>query len=94
MTELKVTSPRVTNDLQKRLRRIEGQVRGIQRMLAEERECHEIVQQLNATRSALHSASLVFMREYAAECFVAPVDDDPMTRQAVLDDLFSLLGKV
>ena len=94
MAELKVTSPRVTNDLQNRLRRIEGQVRGIQRMLAEERECHEIVQQLNATRSALHSASLLFMREYAAECFVSPEDDDPATREAMLDDLFRLISKV
>ena len=94
MAGLKITSSRTKSDMQGRLRRIEGQVRGVQRMLEEERECHEIVQQLNAVRSALQSASLVCMREYAAECLLDDKAEDLQARQAVLDDLISLVGKV
>jgi DNA-binding FrmR family transcriptional regulator len=41
------------DDLQKRLRRIEGQIRGIQQMLGEERDCREIVTQISAAGKAL-----------------------------------------
>ncbi|MBI5290252.1 MAG: metal-sensitive transcriptional regulator, partial [Chloroflexi bacterium] len=51
---LKIANTAVKEDLQKRLRRIEGQVRGVQKMLDEDRECHEIIQQLAAIRSAVH----------------------------------------
>ncbi|MEY4008088.1 MAG: Metal-sensitive transcriptional repressor, partial [Gemmatimonadota bacterium] len=40
-------------DLQKRLRRIEGQVRGIQQMLAERRDCRDVVTQVAAANKAL-----------------------------------------
>ena len=43
----------VVVDLQKRLRRIEGQVRGIQNMLEEERECRDIVTQIAAVTKAM-----------------------------------------
>ena len=42
-----------TDDLQKRLRRIEGQVRGIQQMLSEERDCRDVVTQISAANKAL-----------------------------------------
>ena len=51
-----------------RLRRIEGQVRGVQRMVDEERDCPDILQQMAAIRSAMHQASLVLARAYAARC--------------------------
>lgn len=89
-----VSSPRVKSELQQRLRRIEGQVRGVQRMLDEERDCHEIVQQLNAIRSALQNASLLFMREYASECLLDMDSEEPAARQAVIDDLINLMGKM
>jgi DNA-binding FrmR family transcriptional regulator len=51
-----------------RLRRIEGQVRGVQGMLEEERDCHEIMQQLAAVHSAMQGASRLFFQEYANTC--------------------------
>ena len=50
-----------TKDKQKietRLRRIEGQVRGIQKMVAEDRYCIDVLTQVNATRAALESVAL------------------------------------
>ena len=43
----------VKAELQRRLRRVEGQVRGIQNMLAEERECRDVVTQIAAASKAL-----------------------------------------
>jgi DNA-binding FrmR family transcriptional regulator len=50
--------------IQKRLRRIEGQVRGIQRMCDQGRECDEVLTQMTATIRALESAATTVLREY------------------------------
>ena len=60
-----------------RLRRIEGQVAGIQRMIEEERSCHEILQQLSAVRAALYSTSVELVRAYATQCVQDPSGDIP-----------------
>lgn len=90
---MKIRSPTVKDDLQKRLKRIEGQLRGVQKMLDEDRECHEIVQQLAAVRSAVQGATQVFMKDYASDCLMNMETDDKETREMLVDDLIGLLGK-
>lgn len=90
---MKVQTPATKDELQKRLRRIEGQVRGVQKMLDEERDCHEIIQQLAAIRSAVQGASLIFMRQYASDCLLSADNSDLATRSMLVDDLIGLLGK-
>ncbi len=63
-----VQDPQVKNDLIQRLRRIEGQARGVTRMIEEGRDCQEILQQLAAIRAAVQQASIQVMRSYAMEC--------------------------
>ena len=46
------------DDLQKRLRRIEGQIRGIHQMLGEERDCRDVVTQISAAGKALEQVGL------------------------------------
>lgn len=55
-------------DLLRRVRRIEGQARGVARMIEEDRDCREILQQLAAIRSAAHQATVALVRVYATEC--------------------------
>jgi CsoR family transcriptional regulator, copper-sensing transcriptional repressor len=81
-------------ELQRRLRRIEGQVRGVQKMLDEDRQCHEILQQLTAIRSAVQGASLMFVQQYASDCLLGADSDSKAVRKVLLDDLVGLLGKV
>lgn len=57
--------------LLRRIRRIEGQARGIARMIEEDRDCGEILQQLAAVRSAAHQATVALVRSYATECVVS-----------------------
>ncbi|MEQ8201664.1 MAG: metal-sensitive transcriptional regulator [Syntrophomonadaceae bacterium] len=51
-----------------RLRRIEGQVRGVQRMIAEEADCGEILTQIAAIKSAVHQAGVIIFESHAQEC--------------------------
>ena len=60
-------SPR-HNDLMPRLRRIEGQVRGVARMVEERRYCIDIIQQLTAARRALDQVSLRVMKGHINTC--------------------------
>jgi len=52
----------------KRLQRIEGQVRGLARMVAEERYCIDVVTQLSAVRAALRAVEDEILRDHAATC--------------------------
>lgn len=84
-------SAEAKQDLGKRLRRLEGQVRGVQKMLDQDRDCQEIVQQLAAIRSAAHQASLILVRSYAARCLV---DGSRTTAQQAINELVDVLTKV
>jgi DNA-binding FrmR family transcriptional regulator len=84
-------SPELQTDLTVRLRRIEGQVRGVQRMIEDGRECTDILQQMAAIRAAMHQASLVLARAYIDRRLrePAPVDID-----VTLDKLMATLGQL
>lgn len=76
-----------------RLRRVEGQVRGIQKMVEDERDCHAILQQLNAAASALENATTLFMRAYAKECLLQMEEGAETDREATIDTLLDLMIK-
>src|SRR6202163_4038086 len=54
--------------LQTRLRRIEGQVRGIQNMVEEDRYCIDVLTQINASRAALESVALQLLADHTEHC--------------------------
>ena len=55
-----------------RLQRLEGQVRGVCRMIEEGRDCQDVLTQLAAIRGAAHQASILAVREYAVDCLTDP----------------------
>ncbi len=61
-------SEQIQKEMLDRLRRIEGQARGVQRMIAEDRDCLEILTQLASLRSAAYSASVTLTQHYALQC--------------------------
>ena len=78
----------VREDLARRLRRIEGQTKGIQRMLEEGRDCREILVQLASVRAATQSVSAQVLRHQIRECL------EPAGQGAhglSLDELISLM---
>ena len=61
-------SEQVQKEMLARMRRIEGQARGVQRMIAEDRDCLEILTQLASLRSAAYSAGLALTQSFAVQC--------------------------
>ena len=55
-------------DYGKRLRRIEGQVRGLQRMVDDEKYCIDILTQISAVNAALHSVAVGLLGEHLSHC--------------------------
>jgi CsoR family transcriptional regulator, copper-sensing transcriptional repressor len=102
---MKIQNQEAKEKLVQRLRRIEGQVRGVQAMLEEERDCQEILQQLSSVRSAVQSASRIFLQEYATACLVEMDQDVKMDQEAnneynnrtrrekIIHDMIELLDK-
>jgi DNA-binding FrmR family transcriptional regulator len=54
--------------IQRRLRKVEGQVRGLQRMVDEDRYCIEILEQVSAATKALQAVALELLDEHLAHC--------------------------
>jgi CsoR family transcriptional regulator, copper-sensing transcriptional repressor len=54
--------------IQRRLRKVEGQVRGLQRMVEEDRYCIEILEQVSAATKALQAVALELLDEHLAHC--------------------------
>lgn len=90
-----IENPQIKTQVIQRLARIEGQLRGVQKMIAEDRDCKAVVQQLMAIRSAVQSASLTFVQEAASECLInANQGEDPQAQQTALADMIKMLGKL
>lgn len=61
-------------DHPKRLRRIEGQARGLQRMVEEDKYCIDILTQISATTRALQSLSLNLLEEHLRHCVAGAIE--------------------
>lgn len=80
----------VTHDLVSRLRRVEGQARGVQRMLEEGRDCGDVIQQIAAMRAALGKVAATIVAENLEECLRRGLADDRgehvrKAKRAILD---------
>lgn len=64
----------VVDDVRKRLRRVAGQVQGVERMLAEGRECRDVVAQLSAATKALEQAGFRLIASGLVYCLENPED--------------------
>ena len=91
---MKINNESTKESILNRLKRIEGQIRGIQKMVLEERECHEIFQQITAVKSAFNSASILFLKEYVSDC-VYHLSDSPekIKKDELIEDLINMVGK-
>ncbi len=65
-----------TEALLARLRRIEGQIRGIHRMVSEDRMCEDVLTQLMAARSGLDQVGLLIMDQHIESCLLAGLPAD------------------
>lgn len=81
--------------IQKRLNRIEGQVRGINKMIEDERYCIDILQQMQAIKSALAKVEDAILKDHAASCVEGAITSGNATEQRKkFSELVDLFGKV
>ncbi len=79
-----VLSPQAQEEVLTRMRRIEGQARGVQRMVREGRDCLEILTQLASLRSAAYGVSVLLTKHYAMQC-IQDADGHESPEQMVQD---------
>ena len=77
--------------LRKRLRRIAGQVGGIERMVDEERYCIDILTQVSAAQSALDKVALELLDDHARNCVVGAASGD---RDAKTEEMMEAVGRL
>jgi DNA-binding FrmR family transcriptional regulator len=75
----------------KRLRRIEGQVRGVERMVEENRYCIDVVTQVTAVQAALDKVALELLSDHAAHCVAGAKDGD---QQELTDELMAAVKRL
>ena len=76
-----------------RLRRIEGQVRGLQKMVEEDRYCADVLTQISSTHEALRSVARELMRNHLKHCASAALQSGPENAEAMYDELVELFYK-
>jgi DNA-binding FrmR family transcriptional regulator len=76
----------------KRLRRAEGQVRGVANMVEEDKYCIDILTQINAAQAALDKVALELVRDHAKHCMVGISDEQEQATKA--DELVNAIGRM
>jgi len=80
--------------VRKRLKRVEGQVRGIAGMVEADRYCIDVVTQLAAVRAALRRIEEEVIRDHAAHCVADAIrSGDPEEQRRKVDELIEVLGR-
>jgi DNA-binding FrmR family transcriptional regulator len=77
----------------KRLRRIEGQVRGIAKMVDEDRYCIDVLQQMSAVKAAMDKVALGMLDDHVHHCMIAGTDDR-QRRDEMTTELMSAVSRL
>ena len=99
MTEAPLPAPvprgyTATKDqLQKRLARIEGQVRGVSKMVEEDRYCVDVLTQINAVRAALDKVALGLLDGHARHCLIGH-GGGPTEPEEQVQELMTAVGRM
>ncbi len=87
--------PEIKTSVLHRLRRIEGQVRGLQRMVEEERYCADVLTQMSSVQEALRGAAKSLMRNHLKHCASNAIRSGaPEEAEAMYDELVELMGRL
>lgn len=78
----------------KRLRRLEGQVRGVQGMVEDDRYCIDVLTQISAVQAALDKVALELLADHAASCVIGGPEDQQQERtEELMGAVTRLMGR-
>ena len=78
-------------DILKRLKRINGQVGGVEKMVADERYCIDILTQVSAIQAALDKVSLALLDDHARHCVVGATEEN---RDEMTEEMMGAVGRL
>jgi DNA-binding FrmR family transcriptional regulator len=82
---------RIKDDVLRRLKSVEGHVRGIQRMLEDDQYCIDIINQVNAVQSALDKVNGLILERHMQTCVTKAIrGDEPAERERVIGELLEI----
>ena len=91
-THAVAVDPEIKRAVLTRLRRIEGQVRGLQKMVEEERYCADVLTQVSSVQEALRGVSRSLLQNHLKHCATEAIrSDDPERSEAMYDELLELV---
>lgn len=80
-------------DIIRRLKKIEGQVKGLQRMVDNEKYCVDILIQVAAVRAAINKVGVLIFENHSRECLQKAVEKDINLQDESIDELITVLSK-
>lgn len=78
----------------RRLRRLEGQVRGIARMIDEDKYCIDVLTQISAANKALHAVSIGLLEEHIAHCIVKAASESDEAGQTKVKEASDAIARL
>jgi CsoR family transcriptional regulator, copper-sensing transcriptional repressor len=91
-TQATAVDPDAKHAIVSRLRRIEGQVRGLQKMIDEERYCADVLMQLSSVQEALRGVGRALLHNHLRHCATEAIRSaDPDKTEAMYDELMELM---
>ncbi len=91
--EVKLTnrSPKLKKDFMRRLKIVEGQVRGVEKMLEDDRYCGDVLIQISAINKSLKSLASEILRNHMATCVVKDIKSDNLD---TIDEVIDLIRRL
>lgn len=83
MTETTSEEEKIKTNVLSRMKRIEGQVRGIQGMIEAGKDCEDILVQVKAVRSALQAANKLILKRYMLKCYAESAESGTDSKEAL-----------
>ncbi|PYZ97093.1 cytoplasmic protein [Alteribacter lacisalsi] len=81
-----------SDDMKNRLKRVEGQVRGVLRMMEEEKDCRDVITQMSAVRTAVDRATAYVVAKNLEQCLRENTETED-EREAMIEEAIKMLVK-
>ena len=80
-------------DILRRLNKIEGQVKGIQRMIESEKQCGDVLTQISAVRAATNKVGILLLERYSKDCILNSINSKEKNNEEVLDEFLTTVKR-
>jgi len=80
-------------DILRRLNKIEGQVKGIQRMIESEKQCGDVLTQISAVRAATNKVGILLLERYSKDCILNSINSKEKNNEEVIDEFLTTVKR-